>query len=353
MAPDANILYAGAENCLGSLFSTVQKVVDGHLADIITNSWGDNAGDVLDDAGTRAAFDNIALMAAGTGISLMFSSGDNGDEFTTVGLSVPDYPPTSPWVTAVGGTTVEIGEHGRIGPQFGWSTARSFLCNDTFAALGGCAASQQGTWTPFDPALDGGSGGGTSFVYGQPSYQAGVVPFALSHKNASLIGSGDPTRVVPDISMDGDPGTGFLVGETQTFPNGVFYDQYRIGGTSLSSPLFAGLIALADQANGSALGFLNPLLYSLHNNAAAVTDILPSGKQDESRADWANSLNVNDGRLFTTRLIGYQGQEAFCPPTNDPKCIFQDVSIPALPGYDAMTGLGTPGSNFIAALTGK
>ena len=48
-------------------------------------------------------------------------------------------------------------------------------------------------------------------------------------------------RVEPDISMDADPATGMLVGETQTFPNGVYYDQYRIGGTSLASPLFAGL----------------------------------------------------------------------------------------------------------------
>ena len=67
-----------------------------------------------------------------------------------------------------------------------------------------------------------------------------------------------PMRVEPDISMEADPATGMLVGETQTFPNGVFYDQYRIGGTSVASPLLAGVIARADQTAGHALGFLNP-----------------------------------------------------------------------------------------------
>jgi subtilase family serine protease len=47
--------------------------------------------------------------------------------------------------------------------------------------------------------------------------------------------------------MDGDPTTGMLVGETQTFPDGVYYDEYRIGGTSLAAPLFAGMTALSFQ----------------------------------------------------------------------------------------------------------
>ena len=48
-----------------------------------------------------------------------------------------------------------------------------------------------------------------------------------------------PMRTVPDIAMDADPNTGMIVGETQVFPDGTYWDQYRIGGTSLASPLLA------------------------------------------------------------------------------------------------------------------
>ena len=70
--------------------------------------------------------------------------------------------------------------------------------------------------------------------------------------------------------MVGDPNTGFLVGQTQTFPEGVSYDEYRIGGTSLSSPLFAGVMALADQQAGVHHGFANPFLYSLAGSTGAA-----------------------------------------------------------------------------------
>jgi subtilase family serine protease len=352
IAPGAHIVYVGAENCLGDLFTSLRKVIDGHLAEIVTNSWGDYAGDLVDDASIRAEVDNTLIMAAGTGVSVLFSSGDNGDEFTTVGLPVPDYPPSSPWATAVGGSTLQIGAAGQRLGEFGWSTARSFLCNDTFLALGGCTDAQLHTWTPIDQALDGGSAGGTSYVYPQPSYQAGVVPLSMSTRHRESVGS-DPRRVVPDISMVGDPATGFLVGETQTFPNGVYYDQYRIGGTSVSSPLFAGMVALADQAGGASLGFLNPKLYALYGNSAAIDDIAEAGKQDQAWVDFANSIDSSQGFRFSTRLIGYVGPETFCPPapSTDP-CRTRNVTISAVRGYDDMTGLGSPGSNFVPTLGG-
>ena len=72
--------------------------------------------------------------------------------------------------------------------------------------------------------------------------------------------------------MDGDPQTGMLVGETQTFlDKSVRYSEYRIGGTSLSSPLFAGMMALADQVAGKAHGFANPALYKLIGTHAVRT----------------------------------------------------------------------------------
>jgi subtilase family serine protease len=83
-----------------------------------------------------------------------------------------------------------------------------------------------------------GAGGGVSQIFAEPSYQ----------KDAGLSFSG---RAIPDVAALADPQTGLLVGETQTFPDGTYYDEYRIGGTSLASPIFAGLMALADQAAGT------------------------------------------------------------------------------------------------------
>jgi subtilase family serine protease len=347
-APGANILAAGAKNCENpQLDLMLHKIVDGHLASVITNSYGDDAGDVLDSAEDRSSTDNILLMAAGTGVSVLFSSGDGGDEFTTVGDAVPDYPASSPWVTAVGGTTLEIGATGQRTGEYGWSTARSFLCNETYVSAGGCEKSQLGTWRPIDEALDGGSGGGTSFVYPQPAYQQGVVPTSLSERHASLLGP-TPMRVEPDISMEADPATGMLVGETQKFPNGTFYDQYRIGGTSVASPLFAGVVARADETAGSSIGFLNPKLYSLYGNSSAIYDVQPGAPQDQSRADYANSIDPSDGFLYSTRIIDYEGQEQFCNADN--VCKTRNVALSTAPGFDSMTGLGAPTGDFVQAL---
>ena len=345
-APGAKILFAGARNCTTpALNHSLRNIVDHHLAQVITNSYGDTAGDLLDSAGSRQSTDNILLMAVGTGVSVLFSSGDGGDEYTSVGQVSPDYPASSPYATAVGGTTLQVGNAGQRLGEFGWSTARSFLCNPTYVTLGGCTAAQEGTWLPIDLGLDGGSGGGTSYVYPQPFYQAGVVPTSLSETRSST-----PMRVVPDISMEADPATGMLVGETQTFPDGTYYDQYRIGGTSVASPLFAGVIARADEASGFALGFLNPDLYSLHGNAAALYDVGPAGKQDQSRSDYANSVDSSQGFLESTRIIDYEGPEQFCSSTSVSSCTTRTVALHATPGYDNMTGLGSPGSGFVQAL---
>ena len=79
-------------------------------------------------------------------------------------------------------------------------------------------------------------------------------------------------RAVPDVAMPADPNTGLEIGETQQFPDGTYYATYRLGGTSLSSPLFAGVVADAVQFNGSAIGFINPLLYE-NIDTSAITDV--------------------------------------------------------------------------------
>jgi subtilase family serine protease len=346
VAPGATVLASAAKNCDSTaLNKAVRNVIDQHSAQVVSNSYGDNGGDVLDTAGDRQATDSILLMAAATGVTVMFSSGDNGDEFTTLGQVAADYPASSPYATAVGGTSLQVGQSGQRLGEFGWSTARSFLCNDTLVSEGGCTAAQEGQWLPVDLALDGGSGGGTSVVYPQPFYQQGVVPNSLSEVNGNT-----PMRVVPDVSMEGDPATGMLVGQTQQFPNGVFYDQYRIGGTSVSSPLLAGVVARADQARGSSLGFVNPALYSLSGKPSALFDVGPAGNQDQSRSDFANSVDNSDGLLYTNRIIDYEGPEQFCTKK---VCTTRQVALRTARGYDNMTGLGSPGAGFVRALGGR
>ena len=80
------------------------------------------------------------------------------------------------------------------------------------------------------------------------------------------------------------------MGQTQTFPDGADYDEYRIGGTSLSSPIFAGIMALADQVPGPAR-FANPLFYA---NPDAFYDVL-SVKTAVARRNFNNSVDASAG----------------------------------------------------------
>jgi subtilase family serine protease len=359
MAPGAKVLYVGGKNCTVALYNAVEEVVDGHLANIVSDSWSngpeEEEGETTE---SREAFNHVLLMAAGTGVGVQFSSGDEGDNFIVSGKQQPSFPATSPYATAVGGTSVEIGaQNERLG-EVGWSTGISALCTEELAELGLCESSEVGEWEPEAPGeYDYGGGGGTTNQYAEPWYQEPVVPKELAEK----AGTGELNRVVPDISMEGDPSTGMLVGETQEFADGTYYDQYRIGGTSLSSPLFAGLMADADQAARGSLGFVNPLLYHLDSggqNSAAFYDILPAGKQAVVRNDYLNEENAEEGILTTARILGMEGAtEYFCPQVNEEtgECEVEveeaPESLSAAPGFDSMTGIGSPGDQFIQELT--
>jgi subtilase family serine protease len=221
------------------------------------------------------------------------------------------------------------------------------LCTPAKATNCGSATKPAGSL-----AFQAGGGGGTSYTYTQPFYQAPVVPSALALRNEALFGP-VPLRVVPDISMDADAQSGMLVGLTQVFPNGTFYDQFKLGGTSLASPLLAGVIADADQAAGIPLGFLNPVLYkaSLGGNST-FKDILPPSNPNAAaaiRVDYANSVDASAGYIVSLRTINYAGPETYCDGTGN--CATRPVTLTTAPGYDSMTGLGSPGHNFIAELS--
>ena len=208
-------------------------------------------------------------------------------------------------MTAVGGTSLAIGpKNGRLFEQ-GWGTGRSVLTGQV--------------WAPNPPTFQYGGGGGTSRVFRQPNTNS-----MSCRRHRKLLRNG-PHRAVPDIAMVGDPNTGFLIGQSQTSPDGgIKYSEYRVGGTSLSSPLLAGVMAVADQALGRGLGFLNPRLYRLAATDA-LSDIASQGVKDGVvRVDYKNGFNASAGVVTSLRTFNQTG------------------SIYPRTGYDDATGIGTP-----------
>ena len=91
VAPDADIVYVGAASCNDDdLLDSLSKVVDNHLADIVSNSWGDVEANETPDV--AAAYDQVFQQGAVEGIGFYFSSGDDGDEVATTGTKQVDSP---------------------------------------------------------------------------------------------------------------------------------------------------------------------------------------------------------------------------------------------------------------------
>jgi subtilase family serine protease len=321
MAPSAHIVYVGAPNNYQDLDAALNHVVDRQLATIVTNSYGWSS-EALPPGYIKPYYD-IMQQAVAEGIGVYFSSGDNGDETGGSGdlsAATPDWPASSDLVTAVGGTSLAVdASNARVG-EWGWETGKSSLAGTTANNL---------SWKPAPPgAYLYGSGGGTSRIFAQPWYQAGVVPSSMSQ----IYGNATPMRVIPDVSALGDPNTGMLIGETQTFPDGTAkYSEYRIGGTSLASPLFAGVMADVQASRGSVIGFANPLLYAA---TSAYNDIVPVSKLAVVRSDFANLVDASNGYVASVRSID----------DNAP------LTIHTAAGYDDVTGLGSPGTGFVSTM---
>jgi subtilase family serine protease len=346
MAPDATIEFVGATDCLdSSLLAALQTAVTSG-ASVVSDSWGDDVGDIFDQQSTMAAYDEVFEEADVTGVSVLFSSGDTGDNFADFGIDAPNFPSDDPNITSVGGTTLEIGRNGQDQAQYGWATAKQVLCSPATTTNCGTATTPTGSL-----AFQAGGGGGTSFSYLEPYYQDSVVPAALANRNDAV--TGVAMRVDPDISMDADAQSGFLIGLTQTFPNGTYYDQFKEGGTSLASPLLAGVIADTDQKAGIPLGFLDPILYKAYTaTPTAFNDILAPASPDATaviRVDYADDVDTTDGYIVSLRAIGYSGPETYCDGTGN--CATRPYTLTATPGFDSLTGLGSINPSFIRVLS--
>ncbi|MFJ7072816.1 protease pro-enzyme activation domain-containing protein [Streptomyces sp. NPDC098781] len=316
VAPGAQITYVGAASCSDEdLLDSLGKIVDNHLADLVSNSWGETEDAQTPDL--AAVFDQVFQFGAVEGIGFYYSSGDDGDEVASSGTKQVDVPASSAWVTAVGGTSLAVGKGDRYLWETGWGTEKAVLSADG------------GSWTDFPGAFTSGAGGGTSRTVAEPYYQQGVVPDALARAN-----SADGNRVVPDVAAVADPNTGFLVGQTQTMPDGTTqaYDEYRLGGTSLAAPVMAAVQALAQEARGGKpLGFANPALYARYGSKAYhdVTDDPTGSGLAVARVDYVNGHDATDGLTTSVRSLG------------------KDSSLSAVKGYDDVTGVGTPANGYV------
>jgi len=320
MAPAAHQLVVGGDSCnqgdygMQGLFNADLAVLGtgSHpLATVASNSWGSGL-----EGQAPALTDiehSILVQAAAEGVGMYFSSGDGSGAYE---------PASDPNAIAVGGTTLGIGKGGSRLFETGWSEGISLLFRKSWVFLGEY----------------GGAGGGLSLLWAEPSYQDGVVPTALVTPPGNR---GGTIRSVPDISADADPFTGPSVGFL-TFHNKSgkppTYGQFPVGGTSVSAPLVAGLVTAAQQGQPAAFGFLDPVLYQL-SGSSALHDTLPltSSSPAAYRGVACSPRDCGLWALTTfddqsTKMFGYTGQVT-------------------LPGYDNMSGVGTPnGPAFIAGL---
>ncbi len=150
MAPAASTTTSNA---------AVNTVVDNQLAQVISNSYGEPDSDE-NAAGLQDVY-QIGLQAAAEGISLMFSSGDSSDDVATTGIRQTDSSASNPLVTAVGGTSLAIGQDGSALWTQGWGTHNANLVN--------------GKWQ-LPATFNSGGGGGESNVWGQPCVPEGRRP---------------------------------------------------------------------------------------------------------------------------------------------------------------------------------
>ncbi len=369
-APGASIVYVGSTDNNTSLTTALLDTIYQRRADIITNSYGNNGEAV--PAADIATEDQGFMAAAAEGVTVLFSSGDDGDLSQINGVASGAYEATSPYVTGVGGTSLLLTNAAGAKTEFGWGTYRDFLDNATVNSGTSITTTGLTTTTGFgltyaDFAFYSGSGGGISLVEPEPDYQASVVSAALAttlNEAAGYQVTLTPRRVSPDIAADADPYTGYLYGESYTIAGDghsdigcakqsatTEYCEIAEGGTSLASPLTAGMIATVDQVRGltgrSLVGFANPWLYGLKTgtttNSAGINQILPPASPTAVLRGYVN--NPNEVRVVTINSVPLVVTAAPFPLEVCASTICEgldDVFNVVTPGYNDVTGLGVP-----------
>jgi len=340
VAPGANIaLVLGLTNNSGDLdIAVLYALEDGPggypIGPVISNSYGIEEAVLATYAPGELIIENaINETGAAFGVSVNFSSGDDGDFLLAYGETTVSMPASSPYATSVGGTSLFLNNNHTTKLQTGWGTNLTRIA--TYA-----------TGTPpksppiIPPDFEGfyfGAGGGVSGVWPIPPYQS------------SLPGT---FRLVPDISMVADPYTGVEFIDTEGGETFIGV----VGGTSLASPTFSGIWAIATQAAGTWLGQAAPILYGLP--AGAITDIVNVNGPDNVNGRTHVPPHTNVYYTPAELLAPVQGSTDFVGTLYNGTStrwyalsFGTDSSLTTGPGWDNVTGLGTPnGADFVTAV---
>jgi subtilase family serine protease len=308
-------------------------LIEENLAPVISESYGGceegslpSDADILEENGTAANLLGITYMAA---------AGDSGAADCGGGSQGPglyvDMPGSFPGVTSVGGTQF---------PNPAWNSAGNLLAYPSLEQV----------WNesddPFSEYGLGAGGGGISSVFSRPGYQAGVATCTPVGSLPFTTPPASAMRQVPDVAMSAAAETpGYVIECTYTGEDcaatGGTPDGIVIGGTSAASPTFAGIVAILNQAAGTRLGNINPLLYSL--SAASITaspfhDIV-SGTNEIVCGDAGAGDAGGPGAAGWPSGVGCAANGLY--------------GFPATTGYDCASGLGSvDGYNLAEAMIG-
>lgn len=228
VSPEATLVVYFAPNTDQGFLDAITKAVHDttNKPSVISISWGSAEVNWTQQALTN--FNEAFKAAALLGVTICVAAGDSGSsDGVTDGKVHVDFPASSPYALACGGTKLVTDGSGTITSETVWHAAS-----------------------------DSATGGGVSDFFPIPDYQANAkIPASL---NAKFKGRG-----VPDVAGDADPSTGYKVL--------VDGQQFVIGGTSAVAPLMAGLLALINQQKGTSAGFINPTLYATPNLCRDIT----------------------------------------------------------------------------------
>jgi subtilase family serine protease len=344
IAPGANIvLVLAADASLTNLDIANLFAIENGFGSVLSNSFGIPEVALVQLQPSELVVENgISEIAAALGISHQISTGDFGDNlaFDRANFGIDTVSAganaTSPFATAIGGTSTFLDSKHNIKLQTGWGLNFVRIANPT---------PNPPTIPPLFFGFQGGGGGGASIVYAKPQYQ--------KHLPGKF-------RQTPDISMNADPQTGVEIIVT---PSSNPIDPAVVGvfgGTSLSCPMVSAFWAIANQAaGGGPIGQAAPILYELQDDAIIDVDVKPGD----------TLLNVAGIIFDPPKPPTFESTTALAQPlentTRFVSALFQsststrwdvftfgtDSSLTTGPGWDNVTGLGTPnGEEFIGAV---
>jgi hypothetical protein len=302
VAPGAKlVLVEAGSQSLADLMTGVATAARLPGVSVVSMSWGFVEGqNVL--AQDEATYDPYFTTPPGhAGVTFVASAGDYG-------AGVPEYPAMSPNVVAVGGTTLTLNTDNSYKSEVGWGAYSGSL------------------------GLFLGSGGGPSRYEAEPAYQRGV--------------QSTGSRTTPDVSLLADPATGAWIADPYNL--GTNNPWEVVGGTSLSAPAWAGLLALADQGRVTAgkltLGSASPTeaLTALYGLSRADYHDVTSGNNGYSAGagyDFVTGLGTPVAGLLVPDLVAYAGGSPSATP----------VAPIAAAGL-VFTGSGTTNAQVTAAV---